>query len=659
MIEGIIFGFAVIAGLGKLFPRLEGYFGFVLFMGSVLIPLILLVGTTFLGIPLFWMGVSIIILSLGNLIKNFFFNTFKLNDNWQYFFFHPGVVLPLLVVMVAMLMDLEPYLIWNWDEFSSWGSWAKQIFIADVSWREDMLGIYPAYPKGWPMTVAFAQIPFIGYDEYRGIALLTLFHIGLLALTFDVTRLIIEEETGATKTISFLLSWTILLILISIEASWKLLPPSLLIERPVLYWSIGLFILSLFIFYLKFNRTTILVSIGLLITSALALKTPGVALTIPAGFIGLIYWKYSHLESKVGVSSISAIKMMLYLFGPVFIVSVLWSLQSYEKGISTSFPRLFDTTSLDKFLFISGLIKTETLSYLSSYKLPLTVVSVFGLFSAVWYQRQRSIVIAVLGFFFITLITLWPLYLFNMGSADIATTLPHLSSLPRYIRLPIRIVHYVGTTLFVINIFIFLNSKNTFWSEILLKENRLKVISSIFIASMGIIQAWNLVNVYLDMGSRVHGSTTTDLTRAAKIKRFRAQAISFNLVINRLNITNPSVLFISQGNVGFAVRMAMYYSINDQRGGKIHNYRLKEGSSWGLIKENIWMHQTTNKEFKRLILESKIIWPHKLDTWSENILRRYVKNIQCRQNLDKYFLIKLKEILQCYSKNQFPHNGKY
>jgi hypothetical protein len=540
--------------------------------------------------------------------------------------------------------------LWNWDEFSSWGSWAKQIFIADTSWREDMFAIYPTYPKGWPMTVAFAQVPFTGYDEYRGIAFLTLFHIALLALTFDVTRLILEKEIKLSKTISFLLSWVILLILISSESSWKLLPPSLLIERPVLYWSIGLFILSFFIFYSKGDQHIIFVLIGLLLASGLSLKTPSLVLTIPAGFIGIMFWINRRKSSEIPIENISAIKIVSYLFGPVLIVASLWSLQSYDKGINTSFPSLFGTISQTQFLIISELIKTESLNYLSSYKFPLTVLSVLGLFSSIFFQRQRNTVLAVLIFSFITWVTLWPLYLFNMSSGDMASTWPHLSSFARYIRLPIRVIHYIGTILFFINLFILLKSKNIFWLKLILADDKLKVICYIVIANLTFIQISSINKVYLDMESRTHGSTTTDLTRAAKIKRFRAEATRLNNLIKKQKLSNPDVLFISQRSAGLSFRMAGYYSIKDQRGGNIQNYKLKEGWSWGLKKENTWMRQTTNKKFGNLILESKIIWPHQLDKWSKNLLAPFIRNSHCKKNLKTYFLIKLNGIFQCVSK---------
>jgi len=87
---------------------------------------------------------------------------------------HPGLLLPALIFIVGLFADRSMYLLWSFDEFTSWGSWAKQIFIADTFWREDM-ETFQYYPKGWPLAITFTQFPSVSYDEFRGIALLAIF----------------------------------------------------------------------------------------------------------------------------------------------------------------------------------------------------------------------------------------------------------------------------------------------------------------------------------------------------------------------------------------------------------------------------------------------------------------------------------------------------
>ena len=283
MIEGLVIGFIVIVGLGSLFPKTNPSFGFILFGGSVLIPLALFILTAFIGLPIFWSGVLIMGISIINLFRLLIFDPYRLNTFSQYLLFHPGILLPLSILLIGLFTDYSSYLLWNWDEFSSWGSWAKQSFVTDAYWHKNMFYIGTSqYPKGWPITIAFSQVPFSLYDAYRGIALLTLFHTAVLALTFDVLRLIIEKEAAASKKISFLLSWLIILLLITAESSWKLLPPSLLIERPVLYWTIGLFMLTLMTLYQEHSQNQIFICIGTVLASGVVIKTPTLIRRIPA-----------------------------------------------------------------------------------------------------------------------------------------------------------------------------------------------------------------------------------------------------------------------------------------------------------------------------------------------------------------------------------------
>jgi len=641
MIEGLLFGFGIIGGLGVWFSGAG--LGASFFLGSVLIPLTLFLGTTILGINLSWVGWVIVLFAvIGYLKASRHFNLQWKHDCYQYLA-HPIFVLPALILIVGSTGGESTYLLWSFDEFSSWGSWAKQIFVADTSWREDMTAIYRNYPKGWPMVIAFAQLPFTGFDELRGIAFLALFHVAFLALSFDVIRCVVEKETNISKKVSFLFAWSTILILLLVEVSWKLLPPSLLIERPVLYWSLGLFVLAFLAWYKEKSRTTIFIGMGLTLASALALKTPATSLIIPAALIGLIYWK-----SQENKTEISFLKFVTYLFLPVVITAVSWVIYSQTGKVSLGFRILLDENSVTKFFALSTLIKEALLSYIISYKSPLTGLGLIGLFSAFWFPKQRAIVAVMLIYILLSWMALWPLYIFNIGGSEYEV----LPSFQRYARLPIRMVHFFGLVFLTINLFTYLKLKNFHWSQLILKEKSLIRIGFLTILMLGSFQVWSLDRSYLDMGLRDYGSTTTDLTRAKRIREFRRQSEGFNSLIKKLNLSTPTTLFISQGGNGFVERMAKYYSITDQKNSKIHLYHFQPGWSWGPESTNQWMRKTTNKKFGNLISSSDIIWPHKLDSWSIKILSNYIDDKNCRQNLTKYFVVKTRNNFKCYFK--FP-----
>jgi len=641
MIEGLLFGFIIIISLGMFFPLFGSGIGFNLFMGTILVPLILFIGVSILGLPLFWVGILIIVIVTGRLFRFIIKCNYQPKDGWLYFFFHPGVVLPVLVLFTGVLTDYSSYLLWNWDEFSSWVSWAKQIYISDTSWRSDLIDMIPTYPKGWPMAIAFVQLPFGNFDEYRGIALLVLFHIALLALTFDLLRLMFEKDPSFSGEISFLFSWLTILIILSIESSWKLLPPTLLIERPVMYWSIGLFILALMNWYHEKSQPLLLFGMGITLASAFTLKTPTLGLVVPGAFIGLMLWYWNKNISLLLETRISTIKIITYLFIPLLLVVSLWYLHSDRGTESVGYPISFDENALTKFIVISGLLKSAFLDYLGSYKLPLTILGSLGLISALWYPRQRIVAIALILFVLLSWMGLWPLYMYNIQPTEYEV----LPSLPRYARLPIRLIHYIGLIFLVLNFLTILNLPKKFLNQ------RLLIISSaVMILVLGVFQIWNLNKSYLDMGSRVHVSTTNDQLRHARIKKFRNDSVTLENLIDKFNLLTPSILYLSQGGDGFTQRMARYYSINDNRGGKIQKFRLQKGWSWGLERENVWMNKITEKGFKSLILSSEIIWPHKIDPWSREILVKFIKDKSCKQNITDYFLLAVHNTFKCYPK---------
>ncbi len=652
MIEGLLIGFLVIVGLGNLFPKVNFSFGFILFNGSVLLPLILFVLTAFVGFPVFWSGVLIIGISIVNLFRLLIFYSHRLNGYSLYLFFHPGILLPISILLIGLFTDYSSYLLWNWDEFSSWGSWAKQSFVTDAYWHKDMFYIgTPQYPKGWPITIAFSQVPFSLYDEFRGIALLTLFHIAVLALTFDVLRLIIEKEAEAPKKISFLLSWLIILLLITAECSWKLLPPSLLIERPVLYWTIGLFILTLMALYQRDSPNKIFICIGTVLASGVVLKTPTLILVIPAGLICLLYWKREYFNLNFRVTRFTLFRLIIYVFAPPLIIISIWSLHSHSESPSVELPKLLGIFSQDEFYTLSNQIKIASIEYLSSYKPFLTIVGIFGFVSVLWYPRQRILLLAVPVFFIVSWMTLWPLYLFNMSNADMIHSWPNLSSFQRYVRLPIRIIHYIGPALLAINMFSKMKSNDITWLRVIMREKYLVPFLFISTVILGTFQVYSVNNIYHDMGHRLYGSTTNDPLRASRLKSFRAQAKTLNALIKNHDLSTPRVLFISQGNTGFARVMANYYSMHNKRGGKLQKYKLQDGWSWGPRKTNVFVRVTSEGQFKNLIIKSKIVWPHQLDIWSKNILSNFIKNTNCKQNIVKFFLININDILLCYPKN--------
>jgi hypothetical protein len=503
----------------------------------------------------------------------------------------------------------------------------------------------PYYPKSWPMTVAFAQLPFEKYDEFRGIAFLAIFHVAILAIFFDLIKLVLERESGISQKLSFVISWLIILFLISIEASWELLPPSLLIERAVMYWSIGLFTLGFFAWYSKNSQMQYLMSMGIILASAMGLKTPTMSLAIPAALIGLLYWKSQFSEAQSSVSKISLIKIAACLLLPLAIILTMWISHTSQQSIKVGLDINFDETFIERFFNLSALLKEAFTNYLVSFKSPLTGAGIIGLITALWFPNQRGVAIALLTYIVLSWLGMWPLYLFSIGGNEHEA----LPSFQRYVRVPIRLIHYFGAALFLINIFTFLKLREYPFIKVIFRAKYLFRASGILIVLLGGFQIWSINRSYLDMEFRIFGSTTSAPHRAAKIRSFKAQSERLNTLIKELRLATPSTLLISQNGDGFVQRMAHYYSISDSKHSKLFNYKLISQWSWGPVSNNMWMRKTTVEDFGKFVAAKDIIWPYKLDSWTTNILLNFIDNEKCRENISDYFLIKQKNKFQCFA----------
>tara|TARA_B100000315_G_scaffold260886_1_gene326845 strand:+ start:2875 stop:4794 length:1920 start_codon:yes stop_codon:yes gene_type:complete len=637
MLLGLISSFGVVLGLGSLFP-MRGV-GFTLFIGSVLLPLSLLIGNMYLGLPLFWISLLIVGIAFFGLIKLTVKSRPILRNGWKLALLHPGLLLPMLIFIVGLFSDQATYLLWNFDEFASWGSWAKQIFVADTFWREDMETLR-SYPKGWPLAIAFAHFPSDSYNEFRGIALLAIFHVALLALFFDLIRKILEIESGCSGKISFLIAWSLILLLLAAEVSWKLLPPSLLIERPVMYWSLGLFSLGLMAWYEEKTQPILFIGMGLILASALTLKTPTSSLAIPTIIIGFLYWKSHH------VREIPLPKLALYLLLPFAIIAGLWIAQSSDQNVSVGFRIYFDDVIRERFFNVTALLMTAFTDYLGAYKSPLTGLGIIGLITAFWSARQRNVVIALLIFVAMSWLGLWPLYMFSiLGNEHEA-----LPSFQRYARLPIRLIHFFGLVLLAVNLFAY-SRLNFSWFQVILREKNLIRLCYLAILLLGGYQFWSANQSFSDMALRTYGSTTADLNRAERIAVFQVHSKRLNTLIKELKLSTPSTLFISQGGDGFVQSMARYYSIGNLKNSTLRSYKISGGWSWGPGRKNMWMRKTTKETFSQLISGNEIIWPYKLDDWTTSVLKNFTDDQQCRQDLSDYFLIKINNQFKCFSKN--------
>jgi len=539
-------------------------------------------------------------------------------------------LLPALVFVVAATQDDLSYLPLNWDEFASWAAWCKQVFVADTWWREDMIGSLRNYPKGWPMAAAFAQWPFQSFAELRAIALLGLFHISVLAMLFDFLRTAFVRQVGLEKRLSFFLSWIVILLLLAGEASWKLLPPSLLVERPVLYWAMGLFTLALVAWQDEKHGFRTIGCMGLVVASAITLKSPMTALMVPAAFFGILHWWRAEREFGALRRTVSLVAILSAVLVPGLFVVVAHAFVSPDFGASSDGGLL--RTLLEKIGPLSTAIISSLTAYIVSYKFLLTIVSLIGLASGLGKPHQRPMVFGLALFVVSYWLGLWPVYLFVISGNELET----LPSLPRYARLPLRLMHVFGPALLALNVTAYVMAKKG--KLIRLRWNAKPVVGGLaaFVLASVMFQARGLDLAFLGMRERPF----EDRNDVTAIKRLKAEGARLTALVDQVGIASPLVAVIDQGDPGMRHRIAHYYGIGSNRGGPVHRYRVLGSWSWGETPINMWMRKTDQEGFLKILMASDVIWPVTLDDWAESAVSPLGDTPECRERPMDFFLIK-------------------
>lgn len=640
MLEGLVINFCILAGLGAWFSwaGLGGAF----FLGGILIPLGLFLGNSAFGLPLEWCNWVLVAIAVAGALRALIYRENWRATSWPLIVLHPMIFLPALVFVIAVAQDDLSYLPLNFDELASWAAWCKQVFVADIWWREDMLGSIRIYPKGWPMAAAFAQWPFQSFEELRAIALLGLFHISILAMLFDALRMAFERRGDLEKRQSFVLAWIVILLLLAGEASWKLLPPSFLVERPILYWAVGLFTLALFAWHDEKNGSKAIACMGLVVASVITIKSPMTNLMLPAAFFGLLHWWKTERGGSVLRQALALGTVLAVVLVPGVFVIVAHSFVSPDYGPAGSNGIL--ETQPWKIGPLSTAILSSLNAYVGSYKFPMTIVSLIGLASGFCKPELRPMALGLVLFVVSYWLGLWSFFLFvSSGTGNEA-----LPSLQRYARLPLRLMHVFGPALLAINVADYvIRKKRTLIDRL---WNKKPVIGAMTALVIGLVlfQVWGLDRTFLSM----RGRPLENQKNVSDIKRLKAEGAKLIALFDQAGMISPLVAIVYQGDSGIRHKIAHYYGLGNDRGGQVHRYRMLGAWSWGETPVNVWMEKTDREGFLETMMSVDVIWPIRLDDWTQSAIGTFSDTPECGKRLTDHFLIKTAaEEFRCIEKS--------
>ncbi len=357
---------------------------------------------------------------------------------------HPLVLLPVIIVGVGLVWTPVSFLPYGDDTYANWLTHAKQIWLVNDFWFPGMMSAALGYPPGWHLLLALSGGFWGSFVEVNTLTAPLVFHVALLAMAFDLFRVVLRRRLELQHLTSSWLALFAILFLLAIEGAWKLMPTLLLSGMPLFYSAIGV-ILMLTIFWLPGAlgwRVALAIGVG---TGAhYLLKSQGLALvplTVAAVFIATLV---TRARNGPWVATAGGFAVLAVL--PVLVEILSWKIVSpVSMKCTLNVGQIFygSLAGLDRpvlsWMTIGRDLLVETGGYLWRYKLPVTILALVGLCVGLTRAYTRWLCLAVVGYVCIYLIAVYVTYVGCPGGFN-----AYLSSLARYLQLPVRVLHFVG-----------------------------------------------------------------------------------------------------------------------------------------------------------------------------------------------------------------------
>lgn len=365
---------------------------------------------------------------------------------------HPLVLLPVIIIGSGLASAPVSFLPYGDDTYANWLSHAKQIWLVNDFWFPGMVSAALGYPPGWHLLLAFTGGFWGSFIETHALAAPMVFHVALLAMAFDLFRLVLRRRLELPHLTSSWLALFAILFLLAIEGAWKLMPTLLLPGMPLFYSAIGV-ILMLAIFWLPGAMGwRVALAIGIGMSAHYLLKSQGLALVplmVMAVFAAILVTR-ARIGPWLAVAGWFAVLAAL----PALIDILSWKIVSPASvkcnlnvgqilsGSLAEFGR-----SGSSWMTIGRDLLVETGGYLWRYKLPVTIVALIGLCWGLTRTYTRWLCLAVVGYACIYMIAVYVTYVGCPAGFN-----AYLSSLARYLQLPVRVLHFVGIWVLIVTV---------------------------------------------------------------------------------------------------------------------------------------------------------------------------------------------------------------
>lgn len=644
MITAVYF-FALVLGLGAWLapptPDRASWHGFTFYLGSLILILALYAANVVFGIPLSRLLTILALCSVTGLGWRYYRNRFVLSGIPRRLT-HPIWVLTALGLGVAWAHGGIEYLPYPGDEVASWLKLARQIFLVDAYWSEKVDYHLGAYSNGWPLLVAFSNTIHGFYDESHAALVQFVFHVGLLGATYDATRFIVQRNEPAGRYTADLVGWLTVVGLLTIEASWILFPTFQLIEKPLLYAVLGVFVIGILGLY-DTERRLVALYVGIALATAYLMKLAALAV-MPAALFLAIGFLQPEFRRKDAALLVKGAEFGALILAPFLFVAISWGFFKIGSNCTASPIRLLTEQTGPAFeqpLRIFSLYVDGAVRYLMSYKLPITLVTGLFLLTGLFDRRARWLVGAYVVFAVLYGFALYVAYLTCIDVLDLGG----FEGQQRYLRIILRLIHFLGPLAFLM--WAMETARLRSLIAVAMSRRAFSGAAALLVALSLLWQVRSLDIAIEDMRSRVH----QDPKIRAAILRMNSESRELARHVQSRGLVEPNVSMIAQGGYNVEIELGTYFGIKSRAdGGSNFYYRLSRPYAWSDVPKP-FSQLTTHDELERWWRRFDVVWPVITDAWTRKVLARLVTDPECGAQPENFFFFRTVGGFECVRKH--------
>lgn len=539
---------------------------------------------------------------------------------------HPVFIFPGCAVLFGSFSGIS-YDPISWDELSNWLGLVQDAVLSDAFFGPEVHWAQPGYTPGWPIALAYPQLILGHYADVNSALIPFLMHVGMLGLLFDVVVHGLKQWEGWNRQ-AHLVSWGVILLALSLEASWKLVPLNLLVEKPQIYLICSLLALGAAASDRRLDWAVLNVHAGMLLIGGYLIKVAMLSFVAPFGVLwACVAWRRGVLGDLKALGYGLALTLI-----PMILAYILWRAQSPASGCLSNPIAMFTNlmagdVSGDKGDIYSRLAR-NIFSYLLEYKLPLTIVAAAGIFIAAVSRGYYPVVIAIAAWLILYFIALFNYYVYCYSGHDVEV----LISWERFTRLPLRVVHVMGVVLPVL-------AFARYGGGILQRRPGVAVVLSAGVALLAVFQLFQLRSTLIEIGRRA--TETPEWISTGRMVRDDAEALAA-LVAEKPELGQSVQMLVQDGN-GY-LRLKGFFHAR-------RKFKVQTSSKFSPAGTDIWTRSIDDPRMAEILLSASLVWPVILDPWMRGVLAPLIEGPQaCHEDPSRFFLVPTGARLYCLSK---------